>query len=163
MEIIELFDIEEDEVRRILNLLPVYWYHMKSLPEPSLLPIIRKFNKKDKFVYGIHVFTYGNSVMLTILSEYLIDMKTVSFEILETLLPNPTELTRNDYVEIRISEIIEDILQDKYATPIQIFVCPLCEAVFIINNDSDIQDEMIQCKKCNKSMKLSMNLFPPEL
>lgn len=163
METVELFDIEQDKIRRILDIIPVYWYSQKDLLEPSLVPVLRKFEKKGSLVFGVHIYAYGKNCIITILSEYLTDSKTVTFEIQGTSLSSWFEPRENENAEVRISEIIEEILQEEFALPIRIFVCPECEAAYIIREDTDVVDGMVLCRNCDKSFKFSKNLVPPEL
>ena len=163
METVELFDIGEEKIKGILDAIPIYWYRQKGLPEPSLVPVLRKYVKKNSHILGVHIFAYGKNDIITILSEYLADLKTATFEILETSLSNLLERQNNESIEVRISEIIEEILQEEFPTSIQIFVCPECEAAYIISEETDVIDGMVLCRKCDKSVKFNKNLVPTEL
>lgn len=163
METVELFDIEEDEVKGILDVIPVYWYRWKDILEPSLVPVLRKFGKRNNLLFGVHIFACGKNGIVTILSEYLTDLKTVNFEISGVSLSNWSGPRDDVGVESRISEIIEDILQEEHASPTEIFVCPECEAAYIIDLEHDVENGMIECQGCGKLMKFRKNLVPPEL
>ncbi|TFG26703.1 hypothetical protein EU527_19425 [Candidatus Thorarchaeota archaeon] len=163
MESVELFDIEGYEVKRIINVIPVYWYRWKALNEPSLVPVLRKFGKRDNLEFGVHIFVCGKMGIITILSEYLTDLKTVTFEILATSLSDWTGPKDNEQVEVLISEFIETILQDEFASPIQVFVCPECQAAYIINKDQDVKKGILECPYCDKSVKFEKNLVPPDI
>ena len=163
MESVELFDVEEEEVRRILDALPVYWYRLKSLFEPSLVPVLRKFGKRGTLIFGVHIFACGKNDIITVLSEYHSDLKTANFDIQGNSLLSWSRIIENENAEIRISEIIEDILQDNFASPIQVFVCPQCEAAYIINLEQDVKNGLIECQGCGKSVRYTKNLVPPEL
>lgn len=163
MQSVELFDIEEDEVRFIIDAIPVYWYRWKNVLEPSLMPVLRKFGKRDNLIFGVHIFVSGKNGIVTILSEYLTDLKTVTFEIFGVSLEKWKGPIDNENVESFISEIIEGILQDKFVIPTQVFICPECEAAYIINKEYDVKKGNVECQNCGKTVKFARNLVPPEI
>jgi hypothetical protein len=66
METIALHDIDEDEMRSLLRYFPEIWKKHSRFFDSGLRPIFENFGESEDLVFGVHIFTHANGVVLFI-------------------------------------------------------------------------------------------------
>ena len=160
MKTLELYDIDEDELRGLLSEIPTIWKNNSGFFDSGLTPVFRNIGELDNLVFGVHIFSHGNRAMLfIILSEYMRDVRIATFNITAKNMMGWFGYTSNNKGELKFKEMLEKLtyeelerfaVEHQYQESGEIFVCPNCSAQYRLRVLRVTEDNKIVCQNCNR-------------
>ena len=160
METIALHDLDEEELKGILDFLPEIWKKNSGFFDTGLTPIFRNFGESEDLLFGVHIFTHGNgAVLLIILTEYIRDSRVATFNINArsiTGLFGPSSYKKG---EVKLREILEGLTYEdleefvivgQHLDDDSIFICPSCKAQYHMRVLRVSADGRTECQNCKK-------------
>ncbi|MFW9974800.1 MAG: hypothetical protein ACFFDQ_06025, partial [Candidatus Thorarchaeota archaeon] len=139
-ETVELFDLEENEFNAIISNLESIYSTKKNWYDAGLHLIFKNFGELDEIMFGVHVFSQGQGISISIiLSEYNKDTKCSIFNINSIYLSGLKAYSTFKKGETRIKETLQGMTfeeletytkQGVYEGSDEIFQCPYCNAQY---------------------------------
>lgn len=110
METIALHDLDEDEMRSLLHHFPDIWKKNSRFFDTGLTPVFGNFGDSEDLVFGVHIFTHGNGVVLfIILTEYLRETRVATFNINARGITGLFSPSSHKKGEVKLREILEGL------------------------------------------------------
>ncbi len=157
-ETLELFDLEENEFKAILNNLESIYSTKKSWYDTGLQLIFKNFGDLDELMFGVHVFSQGQGLSISIiLSEYDRDTKCSTFNISSIYLSGLSAYSTFKKGETKIKEALQGLTfeeldaytkQGVYEGSDEIFQCPHCNAQYRLRVLRVTEDGKVECQNC---------------
>ncbi len=157
-ETVELFDLEENEFKTILNNLGSIYSTKKNWYEAGLDPIFKNFGELDELMFGVHLFSQGQGISISIiLSEYNRDTKCSIFNISSIYMSGLSAYSTFKKGEIKIKEALQGLTfeeleaytrQGVYEGSNEIFQCPHCNAQYRLRVLRVTEDGKVECQNC---------------
>jgi len=161
LELLELYDIDEPELRSLLHEIPTIWRKNNSIFDSGLTPFFSNIGELETLIIGVHIFTHGNGAHLfIILTEYLKDARIATFNInakSTTGWFGPTSYKKG---EIKFREMLENLtyeeietfsIENQYQESDEIFICPNCSAQYFMRILQVTKNGRVVCQNCNRS------------
>ena len=159
METLELYDIDEYQLRGLLHEIPELWKENSGFFGTTLKPVFQNFGELDNLIFGVHVFSHANGTwILIVLTEYLRDARIASFNISARNLVGWFGPSADKKGEIKFREILEKLtyeelemfsVENQYQESDVIFVCPNCSAQYLMRVLRVTRDGRIECQNCS--------------
>jgi hypothetical protein len=160
MEALELYDIDEDEIKGLLHHIPEVWKKNSSFFDTGLTLVFKSFGEHDNLLFGVHIFSHGNgAVMFIILTEYFRDSRIAVFNINARHITGWFSPSDHNKGEIKLRQILEGLTYEelehysivgKHIDDDQIFICPNCRAQYMMRVLRVSDDGRIECQNCRR-------------
>lgn len=161
METVEFHDIEEDTLRSLLHEIPVIWKENSGFFDDGLKLVFKNIGNLDNLLFGVHIFTHKNGTkMFIILTEYFRDTQIATFNInartnVGWLAPSYYTIGEEKFRTILENLTTEDLemlsIKNLRHESDDIFVCPNCNAQYLMRVLQITEDVRIVCQNCNQS------------
>ncbi len=158
METLELYDIDEDQLRGLLHQIPEVWKKNSGFFDTGLKLVFRNFGESDNLIFGVHLFSNANGARIfIILTEYIRDARIASFNInvrnttgwFAPSTHNSSELKFREMLEkLTYEELDKFSLESQYQESDEIFVCPNCSAQYLMRVLRVSRDGRVKCQNC---------------
>jgi predicted RNA-binding Zn-ribbon protein involved in translation (DUF1610 family) len=159
METLELYDIDEEQLRGLLHEIPAIWKKNSGFFDTGLKPVFKNFGELDNLIFGVHLFSHANGARIfIILTEYLRDARIASFNINVRNTTGWLAPTVHKSGELKFREMLEKLtyeeldlfsVENQYQESDEIFICPSCGAQYLMRVLRITSDGRIECQNCN--------------
>ncbi len=165
MESIALHDLDENELKGILNFFPEIWKKNSGFFDTGLSPVFSHFGETEDLLFGVHIFTHGKgAILFIILTEYIRESRVATFNINARHITGWFSPSSNKKGEVKLRAMLENLTYEQleeFATVGQhfeddrIFICPNCNAQYALRVLRVSIDGRTECQNCK-------TLFTPD-
>lgn len=159
MEIVELHNIDENELRGLLHDISTIWDKNSGVFDTGLRDFFRNIEELDNLIFGVNMYLHGDGMVFIVLTEYFKDSQIVTFRITAKNTSIWLEPFQHSKGEIQLRTILENLTREEleiigaenqYRDSLVIFVCPYCGAQYAKRALQTADDGSIICQNCNR-------------
>lgn len=161
MEIVEIAGIKKQEVRALIDEVPLIWNRGCGVFDQGMKPLLRNFGEKGNLLFGVHVHSMGQQYIVVILTEHDSETNKALMRIHMSSIGGLLGPKKYEEGEEKLRKAVEKSMDEtlsairaKYTGDLSWrgvdFKCPLCGSLYFLPRKLIDKNGKTRCQNCDK-------------